>query len=38
MSAMAATTEDAGGRTAAVLGATGLVGGLCLELLLEDPA
>jgi uncharacterized protein YbjT (DUF2867 family) len=35
---MAAATEDAGGRTAAVLGATGLVGGLCLELLLEDPA
>src|SRR5215218_129038 len=28
--------EDA--RTALVLGATGLVGGLCLDLLLEDPA
>lgn len=35
---MAATTEDTGGRTAAVLGATGLVGGLCLDLLLADPA
>jgi uncharacterized protein YbjT (DUF2867 family) len=31
-------TDSGDGRTALVLGATGLVGGLCLELLLADPA
>jgi uncharacterized protein YbjT (DUF2867 family) len=35
---MTESHADGGGRSALVLGATGLVGGLCLELLLADPA
>jgi uncharacterized protein YbjT (DUF2867 family) len=35
---MTDSPPSGGGRTALVLGATGLVGGLCVELLLEDPA
>jgi uncharacterized protein YbjT (DUF2867 family) len=35
---MTDSRPDGGGSSALVLGATGLVGGLCLELLLADPA